>query len=221
MDWMEVMRARHSVRQYLDKPLEAEAAAALRAEAEACSREGGLHLQLVTEEPKAFAGFLARYGRFSGVRNYIAVVGPKTAQAEEACGYYGERLVLLAQRLGLNTCWVCLTYSKVKDAYAVAEGEKLYAVIALGYGANQGTAHKSKRPGEVAQAEGRVPDWFKKGVDAALLAPTAVNQQKFKFILQGDKVAAQAGSGPHTRLDLGIVKYHFEMGAGRENFAWV
>lgn len=220
MEWMETMKARHSVRQYQERPLAADAAAALRAELDVCNRESGLHMQLVTDEPKAFTGFMARYGKFSGVGNYIALVGPKTAQAEEACGYYGERLVLLAQRLGLNTCWVCLTYSKVKDAYAVAKGEKLYAVIALGYGANQGTAHKSKRPGEVAQAEGRVPDWFKKGVDAALLAPTAVNQQKFKFILQGDKVAAQAGSGPHTRLDLGIVKYHFELGAGKENFAW-
>ena len=24
----------------------------------------------------------------------------------------------------------------------------------------------------------------------------------------------------YTRMDLGIVKYHFEIGAGAENFAW-
>lgn len=221
MDWMESMEARHSVRQYLDKPLETAAAEALRAELERCNREGGLHMQLVANEPKAFAGFMARYGSFRGVSNYIALVGPKAADAEEKCGYYGEQAVLLAQTLGLNTCWVGLTYSRVKGAYAVAKDEKLYAVIALGYGAVQGQAHKSKRFGEVVQAEGRVPDWFRKGVEAALLAPTALNQQKFRFILRGDKVAAEAGAGFYTKMDLGIARCHFELGAGRENFAWV
>lgn len=220
MEWMETMKARHSVRQYQEKPLAAEAAAALRAELDACNRESGLHMQLVTDEPKAFAGFMARYGKFSGVGNYIALVGPKAADTEEKCGYYGERLVLLAQRLGLNTCWVGLTYSKVKSAYTVGSGEKLYAVIAVGYGATQGAAHKSKPADEVAQAAGEAPDWFRRGVEAALLAPTAMNQQKFRFQLEGNKVAAQAGSGFYTKMDLGIAKYHFELGAGKENFAW-
>ena len=109
MDAMTLMNARHSVRQYEDKPIPAEILAELKQEIEACNRESGLHIQLVTDEPKAFDGFMAHYGEFSGVRNYIAMIGKKGPTLEESCGYYGERLVLLAQQLGLNTCWVAMT----------------------------------------------------------------------------------------------------------------
>lgn len=122
--------------------------------------------------------------------------------------------------MGLNTCWVAMTYSKIKTAFTVGEGEKLCAVISLGYEENQGTPHKTKTFSQVTKTEGTVPDWFGRGVEAALLAPTAMNQQKFLFTLDGSKVSAKAGMGFYTKLDLGIVKYHFEIGAGRENFRW-
>ena len=70
------------------------------------------------------------------------------------------------------------------------------------------------------ETEGPAPYWFRKGVEAALLAPTAMNQQKFKFTLRGDTVSAKAGMGFYTKVDLGIVKYHFELGAGRDRFRW-
>lgn len=215
MDLMEAMRARHSVRQYLQKPLTQEAITALTEEIDACNRASGLHIQLVTNEPRAFDGFMAHYGKFSGVANYIAMIGKKGPSLEETCGYYGERLVLKAQQLGLNTCWVAMTYSKVKSAYVTDNGEKLCIVIALGYGATQGVPHKSKPVEKVMQAEGTIPQWFRNGVEAALLAPTAMNQQKFVFSLHNGKVSAKAGVGFYSRIDLGIAKYHFEIGAGK------
>ena len=220
MEIMESMRTRHSVRQYIDKPIDATALATLQAETDACNKESGLHIQLVTDEPKAFSGFMAHYGKFSGVQNYFALIGKKTADLEEKCGYYGERLVLKAQQLGLNTCWVALTYSKVRSAYKVERGEKLCVVIAFGYGRTQGAPHRSKTYDEVASAE-NAPDWFRGGVEAALLAPTAVNQQKFHFTLVGDKVKAEPGKGMLTKMDLGIAKYHFEVGSGKSNLVWI
>lgn len=220
MTLMEAMRARHSVRQYESGPLDPEAVSALRAEIDACNRESGLHIQLVTDEPRAFDGFLARYGKFSGVTSYLALVGKKSAALEEACGYYGERLVLRAQQLGLNTCWAALTYRKVKTAFAVAGGEKLCIVIALGRGVHPGVPHKSKPAEAVMKGDGPFPDWFRQGVEAALLAPTAMNQQKFVFSLAGDRVAVEPGRGFYTRIDMGIAKYHFELGAGGRRFAW-
>ena len=220
MNVMEAMTARHSVRQYEDKAIEPEKLAALEQEITACNQEGGLHIQLVKDEPRAFDGFMAHYGKFSGVRNYIALIGPKSADLDEKCGYYGERLVLLAQMLGLNTCWVAMTYSKIRTAFTVNAGEKLCVVIALGYGKTQGVAHKSKTFEEVAQVSGEVPAWFRSGVEAALLAPTAMNQQKFQLTLNGDQLTAKAGTAFYSKVDLGIVKYHFELGAGKENFSW-
>lgn len=200
--------------------LDADVILALKKEIDACNQESGLHIQLVTNEPKAFDGFMARYGKFSGVANYIAMIGKKGSDLEETCGYYGERLVLLAQQLGLNTCWVAMTYSKIKTAYVVERGEKLCIVIAIGYGATQGVAHKSKAMKDVVKAETTVPDWFRSGVEAALLAPTAMNQQKFCFELKENKVSVKAGIGFYAKIDMGIVKYHFETGAGTAGWEW-
>lgn len=220
MNLSEAMQARHSVRQYKNKPLDTEVIEALQAEIAACNREGGLHIQLVTNEPKAFDGLMAHYGKFSGVTNYIAMIGKKEG-LDEKCGYYGERLVLLAQQLGLNTCWVAMSYSKIKTAFVIDRGEKLCVVIALGYGETQGIPHKSKSLDEVMKTDGTAPDWFKRGVEAALLAPTAMNQQKFLFTQKGNQVSARAGVGFYTKVDLGIAKYHFENGAGKEQFEWI
>ena len=220
MDRMEAMQCRHSVRQYEERPVSEEDAAALRAEIEECNRESGLRIQLITKEPKAFSGFRAHYGSFSGVTDYIALVGKKSRDLDEKCGYYGERIVLRAQELGLNTCWVALTYQKVPGAYECGKGEKLCIVISLGYGKTQGVAHRSKMPTEVSEYAGARPEWFKRGVEAALLAPTAVNQQQFFLRGEGNTVRAAAKPGPCSKIDLGIVKYHFELGAGQDSFVW-
>lgn len=221
MTLQEAIVARHSVRQYQEKPLEASIIDRLNEEINICNQEGKLHIQLVVNEPKAFAGGLAKYGKFSGVGNYFAMVGPKSA--DEAIGYYGERLVLLAQTLGLNSCWVGLSFRKQPDQYLIADGEKLHCVIALGYGATQGVQHLMRPMEQFVKVNGTMPEWFKRGMEAALLAPTAVHQQKFEFELVDDHtVSARArftlvGYG---KMDLGIVKYHFEVAAGKENFAW-
>ncbi|MBP5556625.1 MAG: nitroreductase [Bacteroidales bacterium] len=221
MNLQEAIVARHSVRQYMEKPIEAEKIEELKALIEECNREGGTHLQLVTDEPKAFAGGMAKYGKFSGISNYIAVVGKKGA--DTLLGYYGEKVVIRAQMLGLNTCWVGLMFSKQPDSYQVLDGEKLFCVISLGYGANQGVQHKLKPIENFAEVNGAMPEWFRQGVEAAILAPTAVNQQKFKFVLRdGNRVEAKAKFSliGYAQLDLGIAKYHFEVGAGKENFEW-
>lgn len=65
-----------------------------------------------------------------------------------------------------------------------------------------------------------MPDWFRSGMEAVQLAPTAMNQQKFRFELAGNKVMAASGNGFCTKLDLGIAKYHFEVGAGSADWQW-
>lgn len=223
-DYQEAIKARHSVRKYVDKPIEAEKVSALRAEMEKLNAESGLDIQLILEEPKSFSSGIWKYGQFSGVKNYFVMAGPKSREAEEKIGYCGEKLVILAQMLGLNTCWVGLTYKKIPGTFTLRAGHVVHCVIALGYGSNQGVQHPLKPMEHFYEADGEIPDWFKAGMEAALLAPTAVNQQKFKFILQdGNKVGTKTSFSPwgYTIIDLGIVKYHFELGAGTDNFAWL
>ena len=112
-----------------------------------------------------------------------------------------------------------MTHGKSKTD--IGSGEKEVIIIALGYGKTQGSSRKSKSPADVSNISSDSPEWFKTGVEAALLAPTAVNQQKFRLTLDGRKVSTKPGLiGACLKIDLGIVKCHFELCAGKENFEW-
>ena len=224
----EAIEARHSVRAYKEQPLAENVVEVLEEKIRELNEKGHLHMQLIRNEPKAFQGTMAKYGKFRNVGNYIVMAGQKADDLDERVGYYGEQLVLLAQTLGLNTCWVGLSYSKVSGTYELGEDEKIACYIAIGYGESQGVSHKIKTVEQVSNASDITPSWFKKGIEAALLAPTAVNQQKFSFEHVGVKnnchqIRAKKGFSMigYTKIDLGIAKYHFEIGAGEVNFEWI
>ena len=212
MDLKEAIKSRHSVRYYKDEPISEETKAQLEALIAACNEESGLHMQLIVEDPECFDTLLAHYGMFKNVKNYIAVAGPKALpDLEEKGGYYGQKVVIAAQRMGLNTCWVAGTYKRGKCKAALEEGEKIICVIAIGYGENAGTKHRSKPLAKVCSVPyEEMPVWFKNGVKAAMMAPTAMNQQKFMISMKDGKPVITAGAGPMTKIDLGIVKYNFE-----------
>lgn len=218
MQLMEAMKARHSVRSFTDEKITGDIEASLQAAVSECNAESGLNIQLILNEPAAFSVMMARFGGFHNCKNYFAISCGE--DSDEACGYYGEKLVILAQALGLNTCWVAISYGKGKVPVTLKSGEKLRIVIALGYGVTQGTPHRSKDMSKLCQVDGDMPDWFKSGMEAAMLAPTAMNQQKFLITLSGNVVTAKAFPGACSKIDLGIVKYHFELGAGEHEFTW-
>ena len=239
MTLQEAIETRHSVRAYKDQPLNEELVQRLEEEIAVVNQKDNLHVQLILNEPKAFQGTIAKYGKFRNVKNYLVMAGRKADDLDERVGYYGEHLVLLAQTLGLNTCWVGLSYTKVPGTYVLGDDEKIVCYIAIGYGETQGAGHKIKTIEQVsrsaaralgssANADDATPSWFRRGVEAALLAPTAVNQQKFSFEYLGMKdgrhqVRAKKGFSliGYTQIDLGIAKYHFEIGAGDVDFDWV
>ena len=223
MTLQEAIKARHSVRKYADKPLDTSKVAPLIEAVGRINAENGLNIQLVLDEPKAFSTGIWKYGQFSGVKNYFVMAGPKGKEAGEKIGYFGEELVLLAQILGLNTCWVGLTYKKIPGSFTLRDGDVVHCVIALGYGITPGVQHPQRPAEKFYESDGTPPEWFMDGLEAALLAPTAVNQQKFKFILHpGNIVEAKTlfSMSSYLDVDLGIVKHHFEAGAGKDNFTW-
>ncbi len=211
MQMLDLMKERHSVRQYSDKKIDGDVKTKLDTYVASINEESGLSMQIFYNELNCFNSMLAHYGKFSNVKNYIAIVGKKEEQ--EKSGYYGEKLVLKCQELGLNTCWVALTHGKVN--VQTKPQQKLLILIALGYGTNTGVAHKSKPIKELCK-EDAYPEWFMKGMEAVSLAPTAMNQQKFLFEMKNGQVYAKALRGFYSKIDLGIVKYHFEAVTGHE-----
>jgi len=227
MTLLEAIKARHSVRKYKDKPLEEEHVRLLKEKINTVNSQSGLHIQLVMNEPKAFKSLLA-YGKFSGVTSYLVMAGPKGDDLDETIGYYGEQLVLFAQTLGINSCWAAVSFKKIPGTYSLEESEKIVCYIALGYGEDDGITHKIKSVEEVSNASDLTPKWFRPGIEAALLAPTAVNQQKFRIDyigpkgdgIQWVKVRTLTSVIGYTRIDLGIVKYNFETAVGKDIFKW-
>lgn len=217
MTLSEAIDTRHSVRAYKPDPIPAEIRTRLDSFVKACNDEGNLNISVCYDDPAGFDSRMAHYGNFKNVQNYIILAGKKAEDFDFRCGYYGEKIVLFAQRLGLNTCWTAMTFNKKRVREIIATGDTLCMVIALGYGETQGSSRKSKTIDAVTASRGTMPDWFRSGVEAALKAPTAMNQQKFAFGMKNGKPAVKVnGFGPYTKVDCGIAAYHFEIGSGRK-----
>lgn len=210
MSSMDTIRARHSVRSYEHKPVPADIRARVQEAVDQANRDAGLHIQVIWDETAVFAG------KVKGAENCIALVGRKGD--DEVLGYYGARILLAIQELGLNSVWVAMSFNKkeAEKRCELAEGESVVNAIAFGYGTTQGKPHVSKPLEKHYTATGELPDWFRAGMEAAMLAPTAINQQKFVFALDGNTVTARAKLGPCSKVDLGIVKYFFEVGSGHK-----
>lgn len=217
MTVMEAINARHSVRAYKDIAIPADIIDKLNDCIAECNKEGNLNIQLLKDAGNTFNRLLNMAMGLGSAPSVIACVGPDDDTLDQRIGYYGEKIVLYAQQLGLNTCWAG-TYNKKNVKASIGDNERLAIVIAIGYGETQGRVRKSKTVSQVIEGnENEMPDWFINGVNAALLAPTAINQQKFSFALKdGEKVELNDRGGVLSQIDLGIVKYHFEVGSGKK-----
>ncbi|MBQ8615266.1 MAG: nitroreductase [Clostridia bacterium] len=210
MKLLELMKKRHSVRLYEDRPIEEEKKVILNELIKSLNVKYGTNVQIFYDDADGFKNAKASYGNFSGCTNYIALV----AKDAEIAGYVGEIIVLKAQELGLNTCFVALTYKRgaVKGKVNKAKGEKVQCNIALGYGKNQGVSHKIKSSQDVLELYGEKPEYLDTIVEACLLAPTAMNQQKFKVVCENDNIyIKKSGLGFYLDFDLGIVKCHKDL----------
>ncbi len=212
MTELEAIRARHSVRRYRSDPVPDDIRAMLQAHTERINAASGLDFQIIYDKPEVFEG------KIKGSANCVAFIGKKSPDLLEKIGYWGADIMLRIQELGLNSVWVAMSFNKKPAAANVkpADGEQIINVLAFGYGEDEGKPHKSKPIDKLCEVKGEMPDWFAKGMEAAALAPTAINQQRFVITLDGEKIEAKAKVGPYAKVDLGIVKYFFEAASGRK-----
>ena len=214
MDFKEAMKKRHVVRRYRDEELDLETVSALKKRVEEDNEKYQVHVRLETEDSSAL-NLMGKLASKNAV-NYFIMSGKESADLNERLGYVGADLMLYAQTLGLNTWWIGGTFSK-KNVERKVPNQQVIGIIVVGYGETAGKRHKQKDVEAVSSYEGETPDWFVAGVNAALLAPTAFGKQNFLISGKGQKVALKCDT---CGEDLGLVKYHFELGAGKENFEW-
>lgn len=218
MDFKEAMQKRHMVRKYTDKPLSDEIIAKINERIELNNKTYNLNMKLMINNSKGVSSIM-KLIMAKGVNNFIILAGDVSGNLDERLGYSGADIMLYAQTLGLNTWWVGGTFNRSVRRYV--DNKKVTGIIAIGYGQTQGVPHKSKNVEDVSKYEGTIiPPWFISGVDGALLAPTALNKQDFMLIGNGNRVKIECSNGIFTGSNVGLIKYHFELGAGKGNFEW-
>lgn len=224
---------RHSVRTYDRTPLRPGNRTAIQ---EACYMPsafgGGARVVLLEQgAERVFAGLIMR-----GVPAFLAMVGDHAApHVEETLGYLGEYVILMATSLGLGTCWVSGTYRPDEAAKLIGLGpsERLYAVSPLGYQSEAGLVEKLFKAAARSASRKRLPrlltaaslpleegpSWARSALEAARLAPSAVNRQPWRFTIGPDSVTVSLDA-PDTgtkaaakRMDCGMALLHLELGA--------
>lgn len=210
---------RHSVRKYLDKALEPDKIDEINKYLDDINGNNNLDFKLYVGED-IFKNWILGYGFIKNCNNYILLAGLDDDTLDERVGYYGEKVVLKLLSMGINSCFVGGTYNKKKVSNDIKEGYRRVLVLALGYGDGEGVLANTKEFDQISISK-NVPDWYNDGIEMVKLAPSAVNQKKWRFeLIEPNFVKAIPGGKHFPLVDLGIAKLHFEIGAGKDNFNW-
>ncbi|WP_320129894.1 nitroreductase family protein [uncultured Sphaerochaeta sp.] len=223
-DYQFAIEHRKSIRTYSTEPIADKTREYLINKIEEINKESGLHISWVDDAGDIFSTFKS-YGMFKNVGSVLVVKGLKEVpDLSERAGYFGEQLVLEATSLGLGTCWIAGTYDKKNSLLSVGQGETILSLISIGNIADnqslkQKIIHTLKRKTLAVEkfytAEGVVPTWFTKGIEAVQKAPSAINSQRVRFKYGQEKVTASVpGSRATDPIDMGIAKFHFAVIAG-------
>lgn len=222
---IEAIQIRQSRRSYLIKEIEKDKLNKLNTIIREINKSEGLHFQMVLDNSETFSSMNKVYGFFKNVRNCIILCGKKSNNLYERLGYYGEKIVLEATKLGLGTCWVGGTFDKKAIMKWIGEDEVLYGVITFGYAMEKlsfkekvisKAVHRNTKSAEsMYETVDVVPAWFMEGMKAVQKAPSAVNGQPVMFKYKNGIITAEVpGIKEFQFVDLGIAMLHFEIGCG-------
>jgi hypothetical protein len=193
--------------------------------------------ELINASPdEILRGAIGSYGKIKGAPTLIAFVGDmKDPYVQEKVGYTGEGIVLEATAMGLATCWVggwmFFRREVAASLLGIGEHEKVLAVTPVGRPAGEPTLEETAMTGfglfhtrrplkeMVAGMEsGKLPYWVKSALEAARLAPSAINRQPWRFHVEPNSITVSMDDpsfnlGISKRLDCGIAMLHIEVAA--------
>jgi len=231
--WLAALRERRSRREYDGRPVSEADLSALEATAAAFRPHEDARAVVIREAPASlFFGIVGAYGRVSGAPSALAFVAAD-GEAHYHCGYTGEGVVLEAAARGLDTCWVGGAFSRpcVAGLVDLAPGDSVLAVSPVGHALERipgreklvfgaGKPKHRRALEEIAPGRQAWPAWARAGVEAARIAPSAMNRQPWRFAFEDGAVRVWAAGTPASkimlRLDCGIAMLHFELAARAE-----
>ena len=234
--WYPVIEKRRSRRHFDEsRPIESDTLSALDTVCKRFMPFPNARSCLVTESVKGvFRGIVGSYGKIKGAPAFVAFIGnTDSASVQEEAGYTGEGVILEATALGLNTCWVAGFFKpeSVASLVEIKSNERVLAVTPVGYARRSesleeklmtgfGHTHRRLPVSRLVSRLGRdnLPEWAKASIQAARLAPSAVNRQPWGFDVEGGSIIVYVRTGGpefgvSKRLDCGIAMLHFEVAA--------
>ncbi|MFC1959021.1 nitroreductase family protein [Chloroflexota bacterium] len=235
--WYRVIEKRRSRRRFEKKPLKANHLDHLKSICNDFRPFDNARALLVTESPdKVFKGAIGPYGKIRGASAFIAFIGNiKSPWVQEQVGYTGEGIVLEAEALNLNTCWVGGFFRPkvVKSLISIGEDEIVIAVTPVGYATKRlsfeeklmtgfGLTHRRKALSDlvIGLKDSEWPQWIRKALEAARIAPSAVNRQPWRFHVEQESITIATNSNSlkreptmSKRLCCGTAMLHIETAA--------
>jgi len=190
---------------------------------------------LVTESPDSvFKGAIGPFGKIKGVPAFIAFIGNMgSPNVHEQVGYMGEGIILEAEALNLASCWVAGFFrpNVVASLTRIDKGERVLAVTPIGYAIKRqaleerlmtgfGLTHRRRALSDLVTGllESEWPQWIRAALEAARLAPSAVNRQPWRFHIEPHSITVSVNTlsreyGLSKRLCCGIAMLHIEVTA--------
>ncbi len=232
--WREAILRRRSRRLYEDTPLSREIVEGLTAFCAEFRPFDTARAALAADTEKVFRGIVGAYGKIRGAPSFIAFIGDAgDPHVQEKVGYTGEGIVLEATARGLGTCWVGKSFDRdiASSFVALGTSERIFAVTPVGHVPQErsfeerlltgfGQTHKRKPIQEVAggEPEHAWPEWIRMSLLLARAAPSAVNRQPWRFLVEPDSITVSVDDlrdsyGISKRMDCGIAMLHIEVGA--------
>lgn len=230
--WHEALITRRSRRLYNAEPVSRDVVQKLETMCESFRPFDSARAVLTECTEKVFKGIIGAYGRIRGAPLFVAFIGDtRDPHVQEMVGYTGEGIVLEATSLGLGTCWVGKSFDQKIASHFLSmnEHERVLAVSPVGYAAREasfeerlltgfGQTHKRKPIEELASGipQAEWPAWVRTSLDAARVAPSAVNRQPWRFQVETDGITISVDDmkdsyGISKRLDCGIAMLHIEI----------
>lgn len=226
--WYTAITQRTSRRAYLKQGIESQKAAQIKKLIDEINGESGLHIQFVESGKHLLSGFKASYGMISGMPSLIAMVGnTMDPELKRNIGYYGQFIALECVSLGLGTCWISGTYNRTEclESISLRDGEELVCVIATGNVlqnksikeqlVSRITGGKQTFDEILTEKDQNLPPWVVSGIEAARLAPSAVNGKPVGYRFTDSLLTVFLTKNKYgtEEIDLGISMANFELGA--------
>jgi nitroreductase len=234
--WYPAIENRRSRRHFdFSRPIEANKLSALDTVCKQFMPFPNARLCLVVESvTDVFRGIIGSYGKIKYAPAFIAFIGNMDSNSvQEEVGYTGEGIILEATALGLNTCWVAGFFKpdSVASLVAIKDNERVLAVTPVGYARKNesleeklmtgfGRTHRRLPASKLISGSSQdgLPEWVRASIQAARLAPSAVNRQPWGFDVEDDGITvhvrtSEPGFNVSKRLDCGIAMLHIELAA--------